>query len=265
MKGDPVNVKIKHVANVRDIGGLEGAGGKHVVTGRLFRGGHLRDMKEKDAEIFKDRIGVSLIIDLRSPSELNEKPDVVPKGVDYIYLPSLTNEQNPSINRHNRRSELKRIMKAEGGAIGHLSRLYRTMITQEMAKQSHRGLLLNLICDSDGVFYWHCTQGKDRTGVSTAVVLMALGVSDKDIIEEYLSEKRSLKIKNWFLTTLVGIVMLNMKAKKNLSTLMNAKRPCIEAALDEVRRVYGDADSYLKEGLGMTDEQITCLRERYLT
>jgi len=259
-----VGTKIKHVLNVRDIGGLPGADGRNVVTGRLFRGGHLRDIDEKDARVIRDEMGVKLIIDLRSPSELEEKPDAVPEGVEYIYLPSLTNEQNPSINRKTRRSELTRIMKVPGGAVGHLCSLYRTMITQDLAKKSHREVLLNLLKDSDGVFYWHCTQGKDRTGVTTAVVLMALGVSDEDIIKEYLNENRSLKIRNWFLTTLVGIVMFNMKAKTNLSALMNAKQPCIEAALDEVKRVFGSADNYLREGLGLTDEQIAGLREIYL-
>lgn len=256
--------KIKHVLNVRDIGGLPGADGRHVATGRLFRGGHLRDIDENDARIFRDKMGVTLIIDLRSPSELEEKPDVIPEGVGYIYLPSLTNEQNPSINRKTRRSELTRIMKVPGGAVGHLSSLYRTMITQDMAKKSHREVLLNLLNDADGVYYWHCTQGKDRTGVTTAVVLMALGVSDEDIIKDYLNEKRSLKIRNWFLTTLVGIVMLNMRAKTDLSALMNAKRPCIEAALDEVKKVFGSAENYLREGLELTDEQIMDLRKIYL-
>lgn len=257
-------IRIKHVLNVRDIGGVPGAEGRHVAGGRLFRGGHLRDIDEKDAHVIRDEMGVKLIIDLRSPSELEEKPDVVPEGVGYIYLPSLTNEQNPSINRKTRRAELNRIMKVPGGAIGHLCGLYRTMITQDLAKKSHRELLLNLLKCDDGVYYWHCTQGKDRTGVATAVVLMALGVSDEDIIKEYLNEKRSLKIRNWFLTTLVGIVLFNMKAKTNLSALMNAKRPCIEAALDEVKQVFGSADNYLREGLELTDEQISGLREKYL-
>lgn len=262
-KEKTVSTKIKHVDNVRDIGGIQGADGKHIVRGRLFRGGHLRDMDEKDSVIFRNDMGVGLIVDLRSPSELEEKPDVVPEGVEYIYLPSLTNEQNPSINRHNRTSELKRIMKVEGGAIGHLSSLYRTMITQDMAKKSHRELLLKLLEEDEGV-YWHCTQGKDRTGVASAVIMMALGVSDEDIIKDYLNEKRSLKVRNWFLTMLVGIVLLNMKAKTSLSALMNAKRQCMEAALDEVKKVYGNADNYLREGLGISDEQVRRLRELYL-
>ena len=254
---------LKHVANVRDLGGIVGAGGKHVVKGRLYRGGHLRDMDENDSKAFRDELGIRHIIDLRSPSELEEKPDIVPEGVDYVYLPSLTNEQNPSINRHNRNAELSRIMKVEGGAIGHLSSLYRTMITQEMAIKSHREVLLKLL-ENKGGFYWHCTQGKDRTGVTSAVVLMALGVSDEDIINDYLNEARSLKIRNWFLTTLVGVIKFNMKAKSSLSALMNAKRPCMEAALDEVKQVYGNADNYIRDGIGISEEQIKSLREIYL-
>ena len=256
--------KIKHAANMRDLAGIIGADGRRIAEGRLVRGGHLNKINEKEAAYLANELKLKCIVDLRSPSELEEKPDVVPEGVEYLYLPSLTNEQNPSVNSRNRTAELKRIMKQDGGAIGHLSRLYRVMITQDMARKSYRNMILNMLEQKEGAVYWHCTQGKDRTGVAAAVVLLALGVSEAAIIEDYLNEKVRLKVRNAFLTTLVGIVLFNMKARRDLSALMNAKRPCIEAALDELHRVYGDAENYLRQGLGITDEQIFRLREMYL-
>lgn len=259
-----MSCRIKHIANMRDLGGTPAADGKHVVYGRLFRGGHLSALEEEDCSRLREKLGIRVIADLRSSSELEEKPDVIPKGVDYIYIPSLTNEQNPSINRHNRTAELKRIMKKNGGAVGHLNDIYRLLITQDMARESHRTLLLKMLETSQGGVYWHCTQGKDRTGVAAAVILMALGANRDNIVAEYLNERRSLKVRNWFLTSLVGVILLNMKAKKNLSVLMNAKRPCMEAALDETIRVYGSFDRYIRDGLGLTDEQIAKLRGMYL-
>ena len=258
------NITVKHIANMRDLGGLPAADGKVVAPGRLVRGGHLHKIKGKDAEKFRKELGVVHIIDLRSPSELEEKPDVVPEGIKYSYFPSLTNEQNPSINKHNRTSELKRIMKTEGGAIAYLSNIYRLLISQELSIKSHRNVLLSLLEQEEGAIYWHCTQGKDRTGVAAAVILMALGVSREDIIQEYVNEKRSLIFRNNILTTLVGIVLFNRKAKTSLSVLMNAKRPCIEAAFDEMEKIYGDGETYIREALGITDEQIEKLRSMYL-
>lgn len=239
------------------------ADGRQVVYGRLFRGGHLNKLEEEDCLKFREKLGIKVVADLRSPSELEEKPDIVPKGVEYVYIPSLTNEQNPSINRQNRKNELKKIMK-KGGAVGHLSDIYRVLITQDMSRQSHRALLLKMLETEEGGIYWHCTQGKDRTGVAAAVILMALGADRDTIVAEYLNERRTLKVRNWFLTSLVGVILLNMKAKKNLSVLMNAKRPCMEAALDETVKVYGSFEGYIKNGIGLTDEQIEKLRTLYL-
>lgn len=255
---------VKHIANMRDLGGLPAADGRVVASGRLVRGGHLHKIKNKDAESLREILGVAHIIDLRSPSELEEKPDVVPVGVKYSYFPSLTNEQNPSINKHNRTSELKRIMNTEGGALAYLSEIYRLLISQEMSIESHRNVLLALLEQEEGAVYWHCTQGKDRTGVAAAVILMALGVSREDIINEYTNEKRSLIFRNNILTTLVGIVLFNHKAKTSLSVLMNAKRPCIEAAFEEMDRIYGSGEKYIEEALGITEEQIARLRNMYL-
>lgn len=255
---------VKHIANMRDLGGIPAADGKVVAYGRLVRGGHLHKLKAKDITGLKETLGVAHIIDLRSPSELDEKPDKVPEGVKYSYFPSLTNEQNPSINKHNRTSELKRIMKTEGGAMAYLSNIYRLLISQELSIESHRNVLHALLEQEEGAIYWHCTQGKDRTGVAAAVILMALGVSREDIMKEYTNEKRSLIVRNNILTTLVGIVMFNKKAKTSLSVLMNAKPPCLEAAFEEMDRIYGGEERYIREVLGITDDQIAKLRSMYL-
>lgn len=255
---------VKHIANMRELGGLPAADGRVVAHGRLIRGGHLHKIKEWEAEYLKNEMGVTHIIDLRSPSELEEKPDVVPEGVKYSYFPSLTNEQNPSINKHNRTSELKRIMKTDGGALAYLSNIYRLLISQELSIESHKNVLNALLESEGGAIYWHCTQGKDRTGIAAAVILMALGVSREDIMAEYLNEKKSLIFRNNILTTLVAIVLFNRKAKFSLSVLMNAKRQCLEAAFDEMDKKYGSSDRYIHEILGFSDEQIEMLRERYL-
>lgn len=257
--------KIKNIANVRDLGGIQMADGRKIIPGRLIRGGHLNKIKDKDLSKVKDDLGITRVIDLRSPSEKEEKPDKLPEGVAYTYLPSLTNEQNPAINRKNRTSELKRIMRSEGGAIGYLSGLYRTLITQEMSIESHKGLINTLLDTKEGAVYLHCTQGKDRTGVASAVILMALGASREEIIKDYLNEKKSLKVKNEIITSLVGVVMFNRKAKLNLSVLMNAKVQCIEAALDEIEVKFGSFERYIKDVLGISDTQLSQLKKMYLS
>ncbi|MBQ0043006.1 MAG: tyrosine-protein phosphatase [Lachnospiraceae bacterium] len=256
--------KIRRIANVRDLGGITCADGKTVVYGRLLRGGYLNKIKPSDAAKFKNDWKVSGVIDLRSQSEVTEKKDIIPDGVKYMFYPSLSDEQNPSINKINRKGILRKITALKGGAIEHLSVNYRAMISQEMSREAHRNMLNYLAEDNEGACFFHCTQGKDRTGVASAIILMALGAGEESIVGDYLNETLWLRVKNRILCFLAGIGMRSMKCGKNLHALMNAKEPCLRAALDEMKKLYGDADNYLREGIGISDEKIKRLREIYL-
>ena len=106
--------------NFRDLGNLPAADGRKIKKGKLYRSGHLYKISEDTAKFLHEQKGLRTIIDLRSPSELAEHKDVVDAGVNYIHLPPLNDEQNPSINRENRKGVLIEIMAKEGGAKKHL-------------------------------------------------------------------------------------------------------------------------------------------------
>ena len=154
----------RKVKNFRDLGGIPAADGKRVCYGKLYRSGHLGKIKPQVAEKLRDRKGLRTVIDLRAPAELSHKRDIVPEGVDYLHIPPLTDEQNPAVTRHTGPSILKKIMKVEGGARTYLSDTYRTMISSEPSLEALREFF-RILLEDDGAVLWHCTQGKDRTGV----------------------------------------------------------------------------------------------------
>ena len=249
--------------NFRDLGNLPAADGRKIKKGKLYRSGHLYKISEKTAELLRDRKGLRTIIDLRSPSELAEHKDVVAEGVNYIHLPPLNDEQNPSINRENRKGVLIEIMAKEGGAKKHLSDIYRLMITQKESLAAFREMLRLLSDESTNAVLWHCTQGKDRTGVAAAIVLMTLGVDRKVIMRDYMRTNRSCRFINSLIFLGVTIVF-NIRAAFALDHLLSARKFFLEAAFDEIDTVYGGTDAFLKNGLGLTDEDILRLREIYL-
>ena len=253
----------KKFKNFRDLGNLPAADGRKIKKGKLYRSGHLYKISEKTAELLRDRKGLRTIIDLRSPSELAEHKDVVAEGVNYIHLPPLNDEQNPSINRENRKGVLIEIMAKEGGAKKHLSDIYRLMITQKESLAAFREMLRLLSDESTNAVLWHCTQGKDRTGVAAAIVLMTLGVDRKVIMRDYMRTNRSCRFINSLIFLGVTIVF-NIRAAFALDHLLSARKFFLEAAFDEIDTVYGGTDAFLKNGLGLTDEDILRLREIYL-
>lgn len=255
---------LRRLSNFRDLGGIAGADGRPIRRGELFRSGHLAKLRDEAGQALRDRFEIRAVADLRSDSEVAERPDVRVDGVRYLTLPPLTDEQNPSINRTNRRAVLDRLMARQDGTRGYLRETYRTLVTSPMALEAYRRLLRLLIDMPEGGVLWHCTQGKDRAGVGTAIVLMALGVSREDILRDYLSTNRALRLKNSLITAGVFLISFNLRMVRSLRDLLTARREYLEAAFDEVDRRYGGTPGFLHEALGLTDGDIDRLRESYL-
>ncbi len=254
----------KKYKNFRDLGDLPAADGKRIKKGKLYRSGHLYKISENTAKFLHDKKGLRTVIDLRSPSELAEHRDVIDAGVHYIHLPPLNDEQNPSINRHNRKKVLFGIMEKEGGAKKHLSDIYRLMITQKESLDAFKEMLRLLAEDKEGAVLWHCTQGKDRTGVAAAIVLMALGVDREEIMRDYMRTNRSCFFINSLIFVGVSIVTFSIHTARSLDHLLSARKDFLEAAFDEIDRVYGGTKEFLRKGLGLSDEDILHLRKVYL-
>ncbi|MBQ3490863.1 MAG: tyrosine-protein phosphatase [Clostridia bacterium] len=254
----------KRVKNFRDLGGIPAADGKKIRKGMLYRSGHLCSISMEKAEYLRDRKGIGTVVDLRSPSELAEKQDIVANGVRYCHLPPLNDEQNPSINKNNRVAVLQKIMAKEGGAKKHLSDIYRLMVTQKESLEAF-GEWLRLLADPDnkGVL-WHCTQGKDRTGIAAAIILMALGVERGEIMRDYMRTNRSCALINSLIYLGVAIVTFSIHTANSLNHLLSSRKFFLEAAFEEIDRVYGGTDGFLCNGLGLTNEDIKHLRTVYL-
>ena len=253
----------KKYRNFRDLGNLPAAEGKTVRRGKLYRSGHLYKISENTAKFLHEKKGLHTVIDLRSPSELAEHKDVVNANVRYIHLPPLNDEQNPSINKHNRKDVLRSIISKEGGAKQHMSDIYRLMITQKESLEAFKEMLRLLADEKDGAVLWHCTQGKDRTGVAAAIILMALGVDRETIMRDYMRTNRSCRFINSLIFLGVTIVF-NIRAAFALDHLLSARKFFLQAAFDEIDSVYGGTDAFLREGIGLSDEDIVKLRQIYL-
>lgn len=255
--------KVKKIANFRDLGGIPTGDGRHIKSGMLYRSGHLAKIKPRSARKLRDKMGVSTIVDLRSPSELLEKPDVVAEGISYCHLPPLTDEQNPSINRQNRRPILYRIMALEGGAKGYLSNTYRTMIANDAPLEAFAELI-RMLLEQEGATLWHCTQGKDRTGIASAAVLLALGVDRDEIMRDYMRTDRAVRLKNLLIYMGVTLVTLSRHTASSLNLLLTSQRDYLRAAFDEMDNLYGGTEGFLKDGLGLSSDDISELRSIYL-
>ncbi|MBR6499200.1 MAG: tyrosine-protein phosphatase [Clostridia bacterium] len=157
------------IPNFRDLGGIRTMDGRKIRQGMLVRSAMLARAEEKDLA------GVSAVIDLRTSEERRQEPDTV-WGREYLARPvfeTLT-------------AGISRESGAEDGGVPDMAGLYAGIIRE--CAPSFRNILLTVMGHgfSAGAVLWHCSEGKDRCGMVTALVLETLGAGRDAILEDYL-------------------------------------------------------------------------------
>jgi protein-tyrosine phosphatase len=224
--------------NFRDLGGYAAAAGRQTRWRRLYRADSLADLTPSDLEQFA-ALGLTTLIDFRLDEERLLMPNRLPAGctirsIELGFVPEGT---------------LQMLRLVKSGAI-EPAEIERRVIAQYrlFCVDHHREYRRMFELAADGASYpllIHCTSGKDRTGYGAAVLLLAAGVPRDIVIDDYdLTNKYRRPVPQFFSTGTPEAVM---------RILLAAQRKYIEAALDEIDRVHGSVDAYLKRALGVDD------------
>ena len=138
--------------------------------------------------------------------------------------------------------------------------MYDKIFFDEVSNQAYRRLFADLVTldPANGAVIWHCTQGKDRAGSASAMILAALGADRELIMEDYKLSKA------YFDPFIEHIPVQNDTQRNVLNTLISANPALFEKTLDKVDATYGSLRNYLTECLGVTPEMMETLREKYL-
>eukprot|EP00796_Vickermania_ingenoplastis_P010620 gene10620-7380_t len=165
--------------NLRDLGGYKGAGGKETRWGVVYRGDQLSAVDEEDAaDILVDQYHVRRTYDLRGTNEAANKPYKI-RDVERIPVPM------PINSVYDRYAAVKPVTKT------HVQQLMRELAEFLVSKfaisagEVLHDIALRGVSDEEGVLI-HCTLGKDRTGFVCFLLLKILGVSDEEVLEDYL-------------------------------------------------------------------------------
>lgn len=179
-------VPFEGLHNLRDLGGYAAADG-HVRWGRLFRADSLHKLTAGDHERFA-RLGLRVVYDLRGPRELESHPNPVAN----LNLPVVGSVPAEEGTEEERRERERAAFEAGGEKL--LRDLYVGMLehSPHLFARFFRGVLAE-----DGLpALFHCHAGKDRTGVVAALVLLAVGVSDDDVLDDYELTRRYRTLEN---------------------------------------------------------------------
>ena len=157
------------IQNMRDLGGIRTQDGYLIRKGILVRSANLCQAEDPDLK------GISAVIDLRTPGERKESPDQV-CGRQYLPMP-VFDDVTAGISHEE---------SANDRGIPDMAYLYGRLMRE--CTESFQKILRTIMRHdfSTGAVLWHCTEGKDRCGMTTALVLETLGVDREIILEDYL-------------------------------------------------------------------------------
>ncbi len=262
--------------NCRDLGGFTGEDGKKTVYGKVFRSNSLDEITSHDAYVLENELHIRYVIDLRRPKENALYPDKVMNKVTYLCLPFQEDDSSRPCFPHKKYEFNNKGLEGnanflfqrdkDGSSMKVMRKYYQDSLYDKEAQKSIFTFFQLLLELKDGAVLFHCHDGKDRTGILSMLYLGILGVSDKDIIEDYLAtndyvrEKRE-KRKKYF--DEVIHLASDDPMYESLLILAGVDRSWIETAMKEIYH-FGGYEQYLTEKVGLTKDMISTLRSKYL-
>ncbi len=175
--------------NIRDLGGFPTRGGQTTVHGRFLRSDAPVRLNSDEVAHLRD-LPVKQIIDLRSPSEIDQTPYPLADLPDLAY----SNIALLGRNLDSHMNQLERLFYSEQLRRPELVDLYLYMIDYEQEKIGR--VMHTLAMTHCGARLFHCSHGKDRTGLISALLLLLADVPRAHIVSDYaISEKR---LQPWF-------------------------------------------------------------------
>lgn len=247
------------IPNLRDIGGYRTTDGRWVKMGLLYRSDQLDRIDDQDMAAI-ERLGLKLVVDLRTLSERSREPDRLPRGSRPLILDVAADSQG-SLGGDMRKA-MTAIAAGKGAEL--LMEANRDFVSLGSARRAYAGLLNQLAEAQPQALLYHCTAGKDRTGWATAVILTLLGVPRETVMADYLASNAFLEKKNE--ATIKALSQSTSPiAPASLTPVLTVRPEYLESAFDEVDRRYGSFDAYLHIGLGLQPEDRKALRDRFLT
>ncbi|URM88984.1 tyrosine-protein phosphatase [Streptomyces sp. MRC013] len=250
------------VRNFRDVGGLPTVDGLRVRPGKLFRSGHLAHATGEDAA-FLASLGLHTVFDFRNAADQAlEGPDVELPGVRNVNIPLSDPADGAEFWTMVRNGDLDQLrdLLGDGRAAARMRAAYRSIVTGRTAEHSR---VLHALAEDNMPALMHCAAGKDRAGLSVAVVLMAVGVERGAIEADYLKSNdphRRYRVRR----ADPSPDGTSPQVMELLAPLFDARAEYLHTAYAAIEETWGSTERYLSDGLGLSGPTRDRLRERLL-
>ena len=258
-------IGLTSVHNARQLGGYQ-IGNRRIKDNLLLRTAKISELSKEDSTLLCDKYRVQCIYDFRGKEESLSAPDVIPGKARFLSLAlSFTGEESESGTDTKFENEEQMIgmllQYADHPSVQAMcTSMYDVIFFEQSSLEVYRKFFADLLTvkPEDGAVLWHCTQGKDRAGSASAMLLAALGADRELIMADFILSK------DYYDPMAAKIKTETESQKKVINTLISANPVVFEATLDKVDAQYGSFRNYLTECIGVTPEMMDVLRNRFL-
>jgi protein-tyrosine phosphatase len=228
--------------NFRDLGGFRTVEGRYTKWGKLFRADELSNLTDGDMEYLVG-IPITSVIDFRAMAEARRSPDRLPSTVQFSYPIAITpgNLSSEGIHANLLKANIDAQMK-------HMNRL---LVSDPACVRAYRIFFAIIQNNLSAPLIFHCSAGKDRTGMAAALVLFSLGVDEETIMQDYLSSKIYLSDKY------DAFIAKYPRAEP----LFTVKPMFLQAGINQIKKDHGTVMSFLTKTLKI---DIIKMRRLYL-
>ena len=251
------DLSFEGITNARDLGGLKNAAGQRIRPGILLRAAHLHNATDRDLEQLAESFRLGCVVDLRKSMERREKPDRLPTDAAQLCRP-IFDEATAGITREDGKpAEL---------IMPDMRVVYRHMVTKTGCLESLRVILQTIMeqASAGKAVLWHCTAGKDRCGVVTALLLSQLDIPRESIFEDYLLTNRVAVQEAETVCARLRTKGHPAEAIQQVYEAFVAREEYLAGVFEEVDAGFGGVPGFLREGLQLPETLLKSFCEAVL-
>ncbi|MFK7783469.1 MAG: tyrosine-protein phosphatase [Crocinitomicaceae bacterium] len=253
---------LKMHPNFRDLGGFSTKSGKTIQKNIAFRSGFLGELDQQELHQIT-ALNIDRIVDLRTKEEIDlTGQGTYPPSIEYTIIP---------LNAGNISKFLIPVF--QQGAFdliepSLLEKVYFELITQFT---SELATIFRIILEPDKTIVFHCSHGKDRTGIISALLLDFLEVDRNDIYSDYLSSNEHLKASNESQMQRIKQHFEQLFKRKvsesefaPVESLFYCRKELLTILFTHIDEEYGSVRNYFQSALGLNTDELKSLRTKYL-
>lgn len=238
---------LQGASNFRDLGGYPGAHGRPLRWRRLFRSDHLGGLTDTDRQVLRE-MGVTRAFDFRGIEERAAQP---------YHLPGLRQHAlsiEPTVAQNMAALVEAGLPLTAARMTDLMEALYRRLVHEESPRYAE---WFGHLLEDDAPLVFHCTAGKDRTGVAAALLLLALGVPREVVEQDYLYSNQVFRRPPS--SGHGGLV-----PEEALQVLWTVQSRFLHASLDVIEATPGGLERYFEQRLGLSPAARERLMSLYL-